>query len=1350
MNSGFEKAFAYKVIYVFGINDEAHKGLLKIGDATLNTSESIDNLPPNCKALNQAARDRIREYTNTAGIEFDLKHTELAVRVIINEDGGQLLKAFRDHDVHSVLENSNIPKKKIKGTTGKEWFEVDLETAKAAIKAVKDMRHNLSGTNTTVQTPIVLRPEQIEAIDKTCKQYKTGNKMLWNAKMRFGKTLSALQVVKNCGFKKTIIITHRPVVDKGWYEDFNKIFDKTDGYIYGSKSSGYDVDGLLKSGKNFVYFASMQDLRGSKEAGGKFEKNETIFDTKWDFVIVDEAHEGTTTALGDEVIKKVVKETTSNNTKFLALSGTPFNILKDYDDNIYTWDYVMEQQRKNEWDKEHFGDSNPYEELPELKIYTYNLGDLLKTQYIELEDKAFNFREFFRVWTGDLKYDKKPLPDGTHEGDFYHRDDVWSFLNLITKEDEQSCYPFSNNEYRDLFRHTLWMVPGVKEARALKKLMMQHPVFGNGSFDIVNVAGVGDEEEKSTEALKKVTEAIANAEKESSPEQYTITLSCGKLTTGVTVREWTAVFMLAGSFSTSAANYLQTIFRVQSPCNKDGRIKECCYVFDFAPDRTLKMVAESVALSTKAGKTNESDKRILGEFLNYCPVIAVSGTVMKKYDTNKLLQQLKRAYAERAVQNGFDDTNLYNDELLKLNDIDLERFNTLKGIIGKSKASPKSKDIDVNNQGFTDEEYEELNRLEKKQKKQRTPEEQQRLEELKERNKNRNNAISILRGISIRMPLLIYGADVDIGEDLTLDKFLDDKVVDPASWEEFMPTGVTKEVFKDFIKYYDPEIFIAAGRRIRNIVKGADELLPTERVKKIAELFACFKNPDKETVLTPWRVVNMHMSDCLGGYDFYDEAHTQMQDKPRFVSHGQVTEDTFANKDAQILEINSKTGLYPLYVTYSIFRAKMNDLSGDISAEQELELWRETIKDNVFVICKTPMAKQITKRTLLGYKAGEVNAHYFDDLINMLQNKPEQFTDKVLRPSYWKKKGDKMQFDAVVGNPPYQLQGGSGGNNDAPIYQHFASAISNLNPTYTSLIIPSRWFSTGRENLLGEFRRNMLTNKSLKTLVAFASSRDIFTSVEIKGGICYYLIDNNYSGKCLYSLVHDGLRESSMINLDDFDIFVREPHTAEIVSKILAFTGKEVDMVDTIVSSDTPFGISSNPRTSKKNPMAVYETETTEHNTKLFHIEKQKRKVEFIERALIVKNTDAIDKHKVFIPGAGGSGNDASVLGKPEYAAPNSVCSQSYLFAAFASENEAKNFIKYLGTKLFRLLVSASKISQQASNRVYRFVPLQDFTANSDIYWDLSIPDIDKQLYKKYNLTEEDISYIDKKIKYIF
>ena len=851
----FESSFEFKIIYIFRVDGEKHKGLLKIGDTTLKTDKLIDKLSPNSKELNQAALKRIKEYTNTVAVNIELLHTELAIKQVRDKTGSISVKAFRDYDVHRVLENSGIKNELLEGSTAREWYRIDLETAINAIEAVKNGYNNLSNIHCENDfRPIIFRPEQKEAIEKTIQRFKNGNKMLWNAKMRFGKTLSALQVAKEMKFKRTIIITHRPVVDDGWYEDFTKIFNDTDKYIYGSKNKGYSVEQLEETNKNYVYFASIQDLRGSEIVGGKYYKNDKIFEINWDFVIVDEAHEGTKTALGDEVITKIVKQDNNHDTKFLALSGTPFNILGEYnDEDIFTWDYIMEQASKKNWTKKYFGDSNPYEELPEMKIFTYNLGKLLgNDKYIEFEDKAFNFKEFFRTWTGNPELDSKVLNDNSQIGKFVHEKDIESFLNLITKNDKNSNYPYSTKEYRDLFRHSLWMVPGVKEAKALSKMLKNHPVFGMG-FEIVNVAGEGDEDVKSDDALKLVRKAIKDAGKTG----YTITLSCGKLTTGVTIPEWTAVMMLSGSFSTSAANYLQTIFRVQSPCNMDGKIKTSCYVFDFAPDRTLKMVSEAVTISTRAGKTNDSDRKILGEFLNYCPVISVEGSKMENYNASKLLQELKRAYAEKVVKNGFDDIRIYNDELLKLDDIDLEEFKKLQGIIGKSKASHKTNEIDINSQGFTNEEYEKLERIKKKPQKNRTEEELELLKQLKERSKNKKDAISILRGISIRIPLLIYGANVDITEDITVGSLTD--IIDESSWKEFMPNGVTKEIFKKFSRYYDPEIFIAAGRKIRNLTKSADMLEPLERIKKISYIFSCFRNPDKETVLTPWRVVNMHL-----------------------------------------------------------------------------------------------------------------------------------------------------------------------------------------------------------------------------------------------------------------------------------------------------------------------------------------------------------------------------------------------------------------------------------------------------------------------------------------------------------
>lgn len=1347
-NNVFENTFERKLIYIFRIPYDTHKGLLKIGDTTIKSDLPDEKLFPNCKELNDAAKKRINPYTQTAGIKYDLLHTELAVRKEKNDERQFEIKYFRDKNVHKVLENSGIHKQQVNDTTGIEWFPVDLETAKNAIKACKENKEYLTNAEITHdKSPVDFRPEQRDAIKRTLTNFEFNNHMLWNAKMRFGKTLSALEVVKRSKFQKTIIATHRPVVNAGWREDFDKIFYDTDEYIYVAKDSNINISKLVKESKKFIYFASIQDLRGSKKVGGKFDKNNDIFEIDWDCVIIDEAHEGTTTQLGLDVKENLQKP----NSKVLELSGTPFNILDKYtSEEVYTWDYIMEQKAKSEWDKKNFGDSNPYEELPKINILTYDLGETLGNKdYCELDDKAFNFKEFFRTWTGNIKNDGKKLPTGTEIGDFVHEKDVNHFLNLISTNDENSNYPYSRAEYQELFKHSLWVIPGVKEAKALHKLMLKHPVFGSGQFDIINVAGDGDnfgsddfDDKKNEEALKKVKSAIKKGLKN---DTYTITLSCGRLTTGVTVKEWTAVMMLAGSFSTSASRYMQTIFRVQSPANINGRMKENCYVFDFAPDRTLKMIADAVKLSTKAGKTSDSDRTKLGEFLNFCPVISLTGAQMSPYDENQLLQQLKRAYVDRAVKSGFEDMNLYNENLYKLSEVEVEKFDSLKKIIGSTKSATKTQDISINEQGFTKEEYEKTKRLEKKTKQERTPEEEAFLAEMKAKKEQRLKAISILRAISIRIPLLVYGAELN-KDVIEIEDLLNPDIVDDDSWTEFMPTGVDREQFKDFIKYYDKDIFSAASEKIRNMVKYADTLAPTERVIEISKLFSYFKNPDKETVLTPWRVVNMHMGDCLGGYNFFDEKYENTIEPPRFIDQGEVTKDTLNNKDGQILEINSKTGLYPLYVTYSIFRSKCPDID-KTPIEEQRKIWNETVQNNIYVICKTQMAKSITKRTLIGFGDTKVNTRFFEDLVNKVQNKQNQLADSIKNPGTWKKKDRKeMKFDAVVGNPPYQLQGGSGGNNDAPIYQCFSQVGEKVQPAYLSLIMPARWFSAGRENLLGEFRRNMLANEHLNKMFVYSNPREVFPQVEIKGGICYYLINSKYSDDCEYTLIQEGSSETTKRKLNDFDVLIRDPKIANIVKKVVK-QSENVTTVDNIISADTPFGISSNPKSSKKNQITVYETSGSKHNTLLYHIEKNERKIEYVCKQDINKHKEDIEKEKVFIPGASGSGADPYVLGKPEYAPKNSVCSQSYLYAKFNTEIEAKNFIKYVRTKFFRLLVSSIKISQSAPNRVYKFVPMQDYTNNSDIDWSKDITEIDKQLYKKYDLSEEEINYIESMIK---
>ncbi len=1316
----FESSLKSKLIYVFAINDTQHEDCLKIGETTIDEDDG-SNLFDNTEVLQKAAHKRICQYTKTAGIAYELLHTEISIFV-----RSGMIMTFNDKQVHKVLERSGIRKKEFEGVKGAdEWYCCDLETVKKAIAAVKHGETSLRPSDITQgQTPIIFREEQKEAISRTRKRFKIGNKMLWNAKMRFGKTLSALQVVKEEGFARTLILTHRPVVDEGWFEDFSKIFYDNKNYQYGSRNKGEAFSVLERNvlrGKKYIYFASMQDLRGSELVGGKFDKNNELFSAAWNFVIVDEAHEGTKTELGQNVLRELIKP----DTKVLQLSGTPFNLFDDYSgEEIFTWDYVMEQKAKQAWAVDNPYTPNPYASLPSINIYTYDLGTLM-SEYVE-DEKAFNFREFFRTRDDDS---------------FIHDKDVDRFLNLLCKEDKDSLYPYSNEQFRRIFRHTLWVVPGVKAARALSTKLKHHSVFG--MFQIVNVAGNGDEDEENAEALQMVNKAIGK----DPDETYTITLSCGRLTTGVSIKPWTAVFMMAGSFSTSAAQYMQTIFRVQTPFTCNGRMKEQCYAFDFAPDRTLRVLAETAKVSAKAGKQTEEDRRILGDFLNFCPIISIEGSKMQPYDVNKMMGQLKKAQIEKVVQNGFEDGALYNDELLKLTEVELKEFDDLKKTIGSTKAIAKSGDIDVNNQGFTNEQYEEKERIEKKPKKLRTPEEQARLDELKAMNNQRRNAISILRGISIRMPLLIYGAELKSeDEEITIDNFA--PLIDDQSWEEFMPKGVDKEKFEKFKKYYDPDIFREAGKRIREMARAADKFTIEERIERIATIFNTFRNPDKETVLTPWRVVNMHMSDCLGGWCFYDEEFRQPLSTPRHVSQGKVTKDVF-RPDSHVLEINSKSGLYPLYVAYNIYRSRIEaakEKYGEVSHGFALQLWDATIEENILVVCKTPMAKSITKRTLAGFRDTRVNAQYYPNLIQNISERPEVVINTLRDGKHFWKINDNtnMKLDAIVGNPPYQVMDKGECTSSTAIYPRFIDLSCKLKPKYVSLITPSRWMTKQGRGLSEEWAEDMLNSNHFVKIQDYLNASECFPGVEIKGGICFFLYSTRYEGPCHYVILQNGVATTKNSYLNEWGMVIRDGQAESILKKVSSIEGNDyfnLNSFASIVCARHQFDQGAQLSTSWR---GFVEDKNSTNNIKCY-LNKQLLSSGYgwVTYSDIPKNQTVIGMHKIYISKAYGAGEGFphQIIGVPFYGEPGSVCTDTYIVirkvCGFESKEEAENVISYMKTRFFRYLVFIKKKTQDAARDVYQFVPLQDFTR----------PWTDADLYAKYKLTDEEIQFIESMIK---
>ena len=1283
---------------------------------------------------------------------------------------------------------------------------------------------------------ITLRSEQRDAIDQAkerfCKrsgrrgeyQYEVlpeYRQFLWNAKMRFGKTICAMQLMRELDVKRTLIITHRPVVGESWLQAFKQVVGRKSSelkvkgnsdihktYGFGMRSDDesetvgnyYDLEKFVETpGNHYAFFVSMQYIRLSELVNSKTQAKNTgagnttsaaneklkadILKTDWDLIIIDEAHEGTLTSLGKGVIQDFLKK---EKTKMLYLSGTPFNLYEDFkEDEIYTWDYIAEQTAKHNWDLEHPKEKNPYAELPKMNIFTYDITKNIDN--ILDQTGVFSFPEFFRTWTGNPKADKASMPEGA-KGRFVHEQDIKEFLNLLSMKDDENNFPFSKPEYRQMFHHTLWVVSHVNEAAALEQLLKEHKIFRH--FDVVNVAGRSETDEQNENALDKVLKAIGeNPEKTS-----TITISCGRLTTGVTVAPWTAVFYLKGG--DRAATYMQTIFRVQSPYKThEGKIKKECYVFDFAPDRTLKIVAETAKFSSMATakekkkqegdeeKTQEMrDKETVRDFIELCPVLSMDGGKMSAMDVNDIYKQLENVFIDRLVRKGFDDPCLYNqDELNKVNPEIINHIGEHGGKAPDEKRKDAKDTVDLSH--MTDEqraEWEEKIRQKKAEAKKKAEEKLKKDEEFKaqweamsdeereqwlkeeaERIARREKAkeereefkkrMTNIRGIALRIPLLMYGgADAgDPKDELTVDNFT--RKIKDESWTEFMPKGISKEDFNKIRKCFNATRFEEAGKKYRALTREADFMHIDERIRQITEIFSYFRNPDKETVLTPWRVVNMHMSDTIGGWCWYDESFdekTGVLDTPRYVDQGDVTRQLFDNVDlagevqTKILEINSKTGLYPLYVTYSLFRRRLDEYikaecidKETVSVQEEQVVWDDIVKDNMYVICNTPMAVGITRRTLFGFRQVDQKANIKNvQLIERASKNQEELVQELKSVGFWKGNTSKqeMKFNAVVGNPPYQLSGH--GQKPLPIYQNFIDLARTLKPKCISIVSPSRWFAA---NDLKEFRDSIIKENKLDIIHDFADARLCFPNVEIKGGISYFRWNDDSNQYCNFFIHNDKGVTQTMRNLstENTEILIRDGYMIKILEKVQS---KNEAKFNSLISSNDPFGFDMREEHSSKRVKVPYYNTPKENSAIFYYNGWRKKGVGYVDREIINKNTEWVDKVKILIPKAWGTGDTTKDWLKPFIVEKNTCCTETYLVVGpFDSLEIAENVVSYMGTKFFHFMVAIMKLTQNAMQGVYCNVPIQDFSHR----W------TDEDLYEKYGLDLFEREYIESLIK---
>jgi len=608
-------------IYVYELIGVAtHTGLLKVGYTTRSSEKRID------------------EQTKTAGIKYKIVFEESAMR----NDGS----AFTDIDIHRYLR-----KKKLKNPSG-EWFKCSLKDIKAALIEIKSGIKNED--NRTLD--FAMRPEQLEAVDKTIQYFKSFKKenknktphFLWNAKMRFGKTFASYQLAKKMGWSKILVLTFKPAVQSAWDEDLQTHIDFK-GWQFISRNGLHFKDADKK--KPFVCFGSFQDYLGKNEAGGIKARNEWVHATNWDCVIFDEYHYGAWRENAKDLFEAESKKELEfgegegmdyfeegnmpiTTNAYLYLSGTPFRAIASgefIEEQIYNWTYSDEQKAKENWK----GNPNPYASLPRMVMLTYQLPDSIREIAMKGEFNEFDLNVFFSA-DGEGKKAK-----------FKYESEVQKWLDLIrgsfseTNIDnlklgaKKPPLPFSHAPLLNVLNHTFWFLPTVAASNAMANLIAQRQNKFYHDYTIIVAAGISAG--IGVEALPPIQDAMDNP-----LESKTITLSCGKLTTGVSVKPWTGIFMLRNS--SSPETYFQAAFRVQTPWtiknpdskspNKEEIIKQECYVFDFAPDRALRQIAD-YSCRLNVGESNPEKK--VAEFIHFLPVLAYDGSSMKQVDAAGIL-----------------------------------------------------------------------------------------------------------------------------------------------------------------------------------------------------------------------------------------------------------------------------------------------------------------------------------------------------------------------------------------------------------------------------------------------------------------------------------------------------------------------------------------------------------------------------------------------------------------------------------------------------------------------------------------------------------------------------------------
>ncbi len=1339
-------------IYAFSTNTVPN--FLKIGDTYRPVSVRLNEW---------------REHFPTLKEEFREKAT-------INDD-----IFFRDYAVHQYLEGE-LGKKRLMPNDiegiyySNEFFkDTDIIEVADAISDIKDKFANridkyqyYNSNNRLPETYTYAstgewepRPNQQATIDNFMCAVNNGRKnLLMYAVMRFGKSFTSLCCAKEMYAKTVLVISAKADVREEWKKTVQQAdnFNKDYVFLTGLELSGDEkiVRSTLDSGKGVVVFLTLQDLQGKAIKN----KHKEIFGNTIDLLIIDETHYGARAEkygqiLTDKNYVNDIKEKHSDEDYVdydtadaelkkletnirLHLSGTPYRILMGSEfskEDIIAFyqftDIVADQER---WDSEHILSDdvkewdNPYYGFPQMVRFAFNPSKEAQARLAELRanGSTYAFSALFKPKS------IKKANDGSHK-EFIYEKEVLNLFEVIdgSKEDDELLSFLDYDRIKDgnMCRHIVCVLPYCASCDALEKLLADNKDnFRNlQDYTIVNISGIDKPNEYNN--INAVKEKIAKCEDNG---EKTITLTVNRMLTGSTVEQWDTMLFLKDT--ASPQEYDQAIFRLQNQyiktfVDESGEVikfnmKPQTLLVDFDPHRMFSMQEQKSLIynaNTEEGGNRRLEERIREE-LQISPIITMNKNKIMQVESADILSAISAYSKDRGVVDETREVPV---------DMSLLAIDVIKSTIEVQAELGSKKGLQIDAYEGNENDFEDNNDHNSV-----NDDSGNNNDEVNSGTDNNNNNANTSESDYQKLEnkfrmyysrLLFYAF---LSDDVI--KSLDDILNSLDKTDNIRIAhnlSLNKDVLLAIRQNINLFILSQLDYKIQNInALSHDETVePVERAIRAINKFGKLSESEVPTPLN----IAIDMAALLPEVSF----------------------NNLKQDNVVILDIASKIGEFTIAICE---RAKslgidLNSLKSSVLAIPTSTVAYEFTRKiySVLGLDIDCIATKFTSYDLLDVKVIHSDGNETDDidytkLTKCLKQKKllcEITLDNDIED------GDEMKFEAIVGNPPYQVSDGGAQASARPIYHNFVDISKSLEPTMLTLLMPSRWYAGGKG--LDEFRNSMINDKHIEQLDDFLHPEEIFPETNNRGGICYFLWNKNYDNSIskVKIVSHDGNGEVNFsyrsMKTKDLDIFVRDNIGVEILDKVTS--NDEKNVMSNHISPRKPFGLEGNFIKSEdfhhsdaglRQPVKCYG---------------RAKSIGYVEKDKIPAHIEWIDKWKVLMPYANNIGTELNDDNLNTFIGePNSVCTETFLIAGIdlmLNKETATNLATYLRTRFTRFLLSLAKISQHGTAKTYRFIPVQDFTSSSDIDWHKSPSGIDAQLYKKYGLTQDETDYIESMIK---